>query len=71
MSSAKMEMSIDDPQFAARTRAEDPEALRAVVHTYLGQILRAARSQQRFCPDCFTWASVTAARPSGGSIYKA
>ncbi len=48
MSSAKMEMSIDDPQFAARTRAEDPEALQAVVHTYLGQILRAARSQQRF-----------------------
>ena len=36
-------VSIDDPQFAARVRAGEPAALQAVVHTYLGQILRAAR----------------------------
>ncbi len=35
--------SIDDPQFAARVRAGEPAALQTVVHTYLGQILRAAR----------------------------
>ncbi len=39
-----MKMSIDDPQFAERIRAADPEALRAVVTSYLGQIHRAARS---------------------------
>ena len=39
-----MKMSIDDPQFANRIRAADPEALRAVVTSYLGQIHRAARS---------------------------
>ena len=38
-----MKMSIDDPQFAERIREEDPEALRAVVTSYLGQIHRAAR----------------------------
>ena len=36
-------VSIDDPQFAARVQAGEPAALQAVVHTYLGQILRAAR----------------------------
>ena len=39
-----MKMSIDDPQFAERIRAADPEALQAVVTSYLGQIHRAARS---------------------------
>ncbi len=39
-----MKMSIDDPQFAKRIRAADPEALGAVVKAYLGQIHRAARS---------------------------
>ncbi|MCH8015598.1 MAG: hypothetical protein IH917_03110, partial [Acidobacteria bacterium] len=39
-----MKMAIDDPQFAERIRAADPEALRAVVSSYLGQIHRAARS---------------------------
>ncbi len=39
-----MKMSIDDPQFANRIRAADPEALGAVVKAYLGQIHRAARS---------------------------
>ena len=39
-----MKMSIDDPRFAERIREEDPEALRAVVTSYLGQIHRAARS---------------------------
>lgn len=34
---------FDDPQFAARIRARDPEAIREVVQAYLGQILRAAR----------------------------
>ncbi|MDA2926915.1 RNA polymerase sigma factor [Acidobacteria bacterium AH-259-G07] len=36
-------MSIDDPQLAARIRKGDPEALEVVVHTYLHQVLRAAR----------------------------
>ncbi len=36
-------MTIDDPQFAARIRAGEPAALQTVVHSYLGQILRAAR----------------------------
>ena len=36
-------MSIDDPQLAARIRRADPEALELVVHTYLHQVLRAAR----------------------------
>ncbi len=35
-------MSMDDPQFAERVRASDPEALRIVVETYLGQIYRSA-----------------------------
>ena len=38
-----MALSIDDPKFAVRIRARDPEALQAVVQAYLGQILRAAR----------------------------
>ena len=38
-----MKVSIDDPRFAERIRAADPEALRAVVTAYLGQIHRAAR----------------------------
>ena len=37
------EMKIDDPGFAGRIRAGDPSAIEAVVHTYLPQILRAAR----------------------------
>lgn len=36
-------MSIEDPQLAEKIRAADPEALRAVVKAYLGQIHRAAR----------------------------
>ncbi len=36
-------VSIDDPHFAAQVRASEPAALQTVVHTYLGQILRAAR----------------------------
>jgi RNA polymerase sigma-70 factor (ECF subfamily) len=39
-----MKMSMEDPQLAERIRAADPEALRLVVKTYLGQIHRAARS---------------------------
>ncbi len=39
-----MMLSIDDPRFAERIRSADPEALRAVVKAYLGQIHRAARS---------------------------
>jgi len=35
-------MSMDDPQLAERIRASDPEALRTVVETYLGQIHRSA-----------------------------
>ncbi len=33
----------EDPDLAARIRASDPAAIRAVVETYLAQILRAAR----------------------------
>ncbi len=35
---------IDEPQLADRVRAGEPAALQAVVHAYLGQILRAARA---------------------------
>ena len=38
-----MALSIDYPNFVVRIRARDPEALQAVVGTYLEQILRAAR----------------------------
>jgi RNA polymerase sigma-70 factor (ECF subfamily) len=34
---------LDSPELAERIRARDPEALEAVVETYLPQILRAAR----------------------------
>jgi len=34
---------LDDPELPQRIRARDPEALRTVVETYLGQIFRAAR----------------------------
>lgn len=34
---------INDPQLASQIRAEEPGAIQAVVHEYLGQILRAAR----------------------------
>ncbi len=37
-------MSVDEPEFAARIRASEPAALQSVVHSYLGQILRAARA---------------------------
>ncbi|MBI3302261.1 MAG: hypothetical protein HYZ72_09345 [Deltaproteobacteria bacterium] len=36
-------ISLDHPQFSARIRAGDHEAIQAVVQAYLGQILRAAR----------------------------
>ena len=36
-------MPFEDPKFAERIREKDPEALEAVVHAYLAQILRAAR----------------------------
>ena len=35
--------ALDDPGFSASIRAGDPQAVETVVHTYLGQILRAAR----------------------------
>ena len=35
-------MKIDDPQFVARIRAGDRQALQTVVENYLGQILRGA-----------------------------
>jgi RNA polymerase sigma-70 factor (ECF subfamily) len=35
--------SFRDPGFAGKVRARDPEAMRAVVHAYMGHILRAAR----------------------------
>ncbi len=35
---------MEDAEFAARIRAGDREAIQAVVHAYLGQILRAARA---------------------------
>ncbi len=34
---------LDDPGLPDRIRSRDPEALRAVVEAYLGQVLRAAR----------------------------
>jgi len=34
---------LTDPQFNARIRNRDPDALRLVVHDYLAQIIRAAR----------------------------
>ncbi len=34
---------LDDPGLPDRIRNRDPEALRAVVEAYLGQVLRAAR----------------------------
>ena len=36
-------MPLDHPEFPRRVRAKEPEALQAVVHAYVGQILRAAR----------------------------
>ncbi len=36
-------LGLDDPGLPDRIRNRDPEALRAVVEAYLGQILRAAR----------------------------
>jgi RNA polymerase sigma-70 factor (ECF subfamily) len=38
-----MTAMIDDPNLPARIRARDPQALRVVIETYLGQIVRAAR----------------------------
>ncbi len=34
---------MEDAEFAARIRAGDREALQAVVHAYMSQVLRAAR----------------------------
>ena len=36
-------MAVDHPEFAARIRARDPEAIETVVHKYLRQILRTAQ----------------------------
>ena len=36
-------MTVDHPEFAARIRARDPEAIETVVHKYLRQILRTAQ----------------------------
>jgi len=36
-------VQMEDAEFAARIRAGNREALQAVVHAYMGQILRAAR----------------------------
>ena len=36
-------VQMEDAEFAARIRAGDREALQAVVHAYMSQILRAAR----------------------------
>ncbi len=43
MTSSGLAMSMEGPEFAARIRARDSQALEAVVHAYLSQILRAAR----------------------------
>jgi RNA polymerase sigma-70 factor (ECF subfamily) len=37
-------MPFDDPNFAARIRERDPEAIRDVVHAYLPHLVRAARA---------------------------
>ncbi len=37
-------MTVDDPDFAARIRERDAEAIQLVVRMFLGQILRAARA---------------------------
>ena len=36
-------VQIEDTEFAARIRAGDRDALQAVVHAYMSQVLRAAR----------------------------
>ena len=36
-------IGLDDPELHSRIQTGEPQALRAVVHAYLGQILRAAR----------------------------
>ncbi len=41
---ASVDMPFEHPAFSERIRSRDPEALRAVVHAYLRQILRAARA---------------------------
>lgn len=43
MTSSGLAMSMEGPEFAVRIRARDSQALEAVVHAYLSQILRAAR----------------------------
>ncbi len=37
-------MNVDHPDFPARIRERDAEAIQLVVRLYLGQILRAARA---------------------------
>ncbi len=37
-------MTVDDPDFAARIREREPQAVQIVVRMYLVQILRAARA---------------------------
>ena len=41
---ASAALSLEDPEFPARLRAGDRTAIQTVAETYLGQILRAARS---------------------------
>ena len=43
MTFSGLNMLMGEPEFAARIRARDSQALGAVVHAYLSQILRAAR----------------------------
>ncbi len=43
ITSSGLAMSMEGSEFAARIRARDSQALEAVVHAYLSQILRAAR----------------------------
>jgi len=43
MTSSGLARSMEGSEFAARIRARDSQALEAVVHAYLSQILRAAR----------------------------
>ncbi len=44
MSCGVLVMTVDDPDFPARIREGDPEAIQIVVRMYLQQILRAARA---------------------------
>jgi len=44
VSTAKGRADFDRPEFLDRVRSRDPEAVAAVVQTYMGQLMRAARA---------------------------